>query len=363
MVEVSKEGGQPSARTRAKVVVSDFHLGEGRRHWDGSLNVLEDFTVDQRFVEFVDYFARAYDEVEIILNGNFFEMLRCRAVVDSPDVLFETYAVELVRVEMDGHPAVMDALKRLMENPLHRLVYLIGEADVGVFWTRVQQEIKSRISDRIEFYPASYVSDGIYVEHGHQYESMYAMDVNEPFRDVDGLQVLKLPWGAFYNARFVQPLRKIRPQFYRVRPMKNYLLWSLLFETKFFLRVVAQFLRMIVSVATRKLYPGHSIGTIFRLFSQAADSEVLEEYAEILLESDQVQKVVFGHSRMANYRQFRNGKEYFNSGSWTKSLSLDLRNLGSFHRLTYVLFEYRGMDIRGRLMEWKGRHEPIEDFV
>src|SRR5437764_358433 len=132
-----------SSFARARIVVSDLHLGEGKRNWDGSLNILEDFSVDSRFAEFIHFYSKAYDEVELVLNGNFFEMLRCRAVLDYPDILFETYAVELVRVAMDGHPQVMRALHQFMENPRHSMVYIIGEADAGVHWPRVQEEIQA----------------------------------------------------------------------------------------------------------------------------------------------------------------------------------------------------------------------------
>ena len=356
---------KPLVKSRAKLVVSDFHLGEGRRNWDGSLNVLEDFTVDHRFAEFLDFYSKAYDEVELILNGNFFEMLRCRAVHDYPDILFETYAVELLRVALDGHPKVEEALKRFMTNTSHSLVYILGEADVGMLWPRVQEEFRARISDRVQFYPSYYLKHGVYVEHGHQYESMYALDVGDPFKSVDGVSVLKLPWGAFFNAHFIQPLRKLRPQFYRVRPMRNYLVWSFLFETRFLIRVVFQFLKMLVSASSRKMYPGNSLLTVFKIFRQAADSETLEDYAEVLLSSDTTHKVVFGHSHIPNYRQFENGKEYFNSGTWTRNLSLDLRSLGAFHRLTYVLIEFasENQEPRAKLMEWHGKYEVIEDYL
>ena len=127
--EQSKENIPPPTRSRAKLVLSDMHLGEGRRNWDGSLNVLEDFTVDNRLIELIDHYAKAYDEVELVLNGNFFEMLRCRAVLDYPDVIFETYAVELIRVALDGHRQVMQALKRFCEHPHHSIVYIIGEGE------------------------------------------------------------------------------------------------------------------------------------------------------------------------------------------------------------------------------------------
>ncbi len=351
--------------SRAKIVVSDFHLGEGRRNWDGSLNVLEDFTVDSRFVEFLDFYSKAYDEVELVINGNFLELQRCRAVIDYPDILFETYAVELVRVIMEGHKQIFDALKRFMESPSRSIVYILGDSDLGVLWPKVQEELRLRISDRIRFEPRYFLDQGIHIQHGHQFESMYSVDEQSPFQEVDGVNVLRLPWGAFFNAHFVQPLRRIRPQFYRVRPMRNYLTWSFLFETRFLLKVISQFLKMLFSAGSRKLYPGNSWFTVFRIFSQSTDSEKLEDEAETLLASDTVQKVILGHTHLPNYRQFDTGKEYFNTGTWTKNLSLDLRSLGSFHRLTYVLIEFRGegREIQAKLMEWHGRHEVIEDYI
>jgi UDP-2,3-diacylglucosamine pyrophosphatase LpxH len=354
-----------SMKTKAKIVVSDLHLGEGRRNWDGSFNVFEDFTVDSKFVELLDFYSKAYDQVELVLNGNCFEMLRCRAVVDYPDILFETYAEELIRVALDGHPEVVAAMRRFMENPNHSMAYILGEADMGVLWPKVQQEIRSRISQRIVFYPNYYLDQGIYIQHGHQFEGMYDLDVNSPFKEVEGLNVLKLPWGAFFNAHFIQPLRRIRPQFYRVRPMRNYLMWAFLFETRFLLKVIIQFFRMLISASSRRLYPGNSWWTVFKIFSQAVDSGDLEEKAENLIASDTIQKVILGHTHIPNYRQFESGKEYFNSGTWTKNLSLDLRSLGSFHKLTYVLIEFRAPPVepQAKLMEWHGKHEVIGDYI
>lgn len=354
-----------SSKTRAKIVVGDLHLGEGKRNWDGSFNILEDFTVDHRFVELLDHYSKAYDCVELVLNGNFFEMLRSRAVADYPDIVFETYAQELVRVAMDGHPEVIAALRRFMQTPENTLIYILGEADVGVLWPKVQEEIRNRISHRIQFFSDYYLESGIYIQHGHQFESMYVLDKDAPFKEVDGLKVLKLPWGAFFNAHFIQPLRRIRPQFYRVRPMRNYLMWAFLFETRFLMRVVAQFVKMLFSAGSRRLYPGSSLFTIFKIFSQGVDSQDLEEQAETLMLSDTIQKVIFGHTHIPNYRQFDTGKEFFNTGTWTKNLSLDLRSLGSFHRLTYVLVEYRGegKEPQTKLMEWQGKYEIVEDYL
>src|SRR5690606_33575910 len=157
----------------------------------------------------------------------------------------------------------------------------------------------------------------------HQYEAMYAMDTQDAFRSMNGVEVLRLPWGAFFSAHFIQPLRKLRPNFYRVRPMRNYLVWAFLFETRFFFSVIFQFIRMLFLALRKRVYPGDSLWKIFAIFSHPAGPEALEEYAEVLLASDTTQKVIFGHTRLPSYLQFQNGKEYFNCGTWTRNLSLD----------------------------------------
>ncbi|TVQ81332.1 MAG: hypothetical protein EA369_00215 [Bradymonadales bacterium] len=358
MQERKPGNGKPEVR----VVVSDFHLGEGRRNWDGTLNILEDFSADARFVEFLDYLNQAYESVELVLAGNFFEMLRCRMGQDFPDIMYETYALELVRVQMEGHSEVMDALKRFLSKDANRLVYLVGEADLGVLWPRVQDELKARISKKIEFVGSKYFKDGIWIEHGDQYESMYNFDWKDPFRLVEDLPILKLPWGAFFFAHFVQPLRRIRPQFYRVRPMKAYLTWTFLFETRFLLKIIAQFGRLLWRSFSRKQYPGSAWWDVMKVFHRSVDSDSLERRAEAILQDDSVNKVIFGYTHLSNYRQFRNGKEYFNAGTWTSHLSLEMRHLGNTQKLNFVLIELRD-EPRAKLMEWQGKYEPVADFT
>jgi UDP-2,3-diacylglucosamine pyrophosphatase LpxH len=144
--------------------------------------------------------------------------------------------------------------------------------------------------------------------------------------------------------------------------MKNYLMWTALFETRFFWKIVAQFFRFLWKASSRRHYPGSSWWDLWKIFQTSVDSEALERRAEAILQSEDLQKVIFGFSHLSNYRQFRNGKEYFNTGSWTRSLSLDMRRLGSTHKLHYVLIEFRD-EPQAKLMEWQGKYEPVAEFL
>jgi UDP-2,3-diacylglucosamine pyrophosphatase LpxH len=357
--------GEGSARleTRALIVVSDLHLGEGRRWWDGSINLFEDFTSDAKFAEFLSFHSQAYDRATLILNGNFLHLLRFAVHSRTPDVVHEGFAVELVECILRAHPLVVQALRKWMENPQAELVYLPGDADLGILWPQVQNLLRREISDRLEFRFEAFQRDGLWIQHGHEYDPLYQERPGPKILEKDSVMRLQLPWGAYFQGHFVEPLRRLRPSFYRVRPLKTYLVWAFLFETRFFFRILTTFARMIWRAFRKSLYAGSGLADVVVLFRRSADPDSLEESAEKLLTNDAVQKVILGHSHIADYRQYANGKEYFNSGTWTKTISLDVKSLGPIQKLNYVLVEYRAETPQAKLMEWRGKHEPISDYL
>jgi UDP-2,3-diacylglucosamine pyrophosphatase LpxH len=139
--------------------------------------------------------------------------------------------------------------------------------------------------------------------------------------------------------------------------------WAFLFETRFFFSIVRTFARMIWRAFRKSLYEGSSLADVAVLFRRSADPDSLEQSAEKILTDDAVQKVVLGHSHIADYRQYATGKEYFNSGTWTKTVSLDVKSLGPIQKLNYVLVEYKAETPQAKLMEWRGKHEPISDYL
>ena len=40
---------------KVKLIVSDFHMGNGKYREDGTVNPLEDFQYDDEFIEFLEY--------------------------------------------------------------------------------------------------------------------------------------------------------------------------------------------------------------------------------------------------------------------------------------------------------------------
>jgi hypothetical protein len=61
---------------------------------------------------------------------------------------------------------------------------------------------------------------------------------------------------------------------------------------------------------------------------------------KILEEHEDVNTVIFGHTHILRYRQWREGKEYFNEGTWNETTNLYLDDYGRQIRLTYAFIEY-----------------------
>jgi UDP-2,3-diacylglucosamine pyrophosphatase LpxH len=202
---------------KLKIVVSDFHLGAGPS--DISQNPLEDFIADEAFVRFLEALRVESDqedrEVELIINGDFFEFLQVPAVdAFDPSLVYPPYAysdssqpssVKRLDLITAGHPTVFDALADFIqvETPRRRMTLIKGNHDVNLYWPRVKQRLREVLGATgrrasMLLFAERYVSrEGIYVEHGHQYaEFLSRWDNFDDPRDRDNPDQLFYPLGS-----------------------------------------------------------------------------------------------------------------------------------------------------------------------
>jgi len=141
--------------SKVKLVVSDFHLGAGHRNKDGSVNILEDFFHDREFIEFLQHFSGgAYDdaEVELILNGDFFNLLMIDYDEVEPDVITELVALRRMTKIMEGHRAMMNALRYFQTIPGKTLTFVMGNHDPGILFPSVQELVRSYVGEAARFF-------------------------------------------------------------------------------------------------------------------------------------------------------------------------------------------------------------------
>lgn len=351
-----------SSSPRIKLVVSDFHLGAGHRTSDGSVNILEDFVHDREFIEFIQYFSTGvYEdaEVELILNGDFFNLLQIDYEEIDADVLTELVVLRRMTRIMEGHRATMNALRYFQSLPKKSITFVMGNHDPGILFISVQDLIRKYVGEKTRYYLESYEFDGIYIEHGNQYEAANMFDRQKYFL-TEGLPepVLNQPWGTLFLVHVINKIKRSKPHFDKVLPFSDYLKWLVIYDFRFGMRVIKEIVNFFFKSRFRNdPRRRNTIRDTFKILLEAPVFPDLDEAAErILMTREDVFAVIFGHNHRPTFRQFGAGKEYFNTGTWNQMTHLEIDRLGARLVCSFVLIEYgKGRRPEVSLKVWNGR--------
>jgi UDP-2,3-diacylglucosamine pyrophosphatase LpxH len=352
---------------KIKLVVSDFHLGAGHRNPDGSLNILEDFFHDREFIEFIEYFSTStYEDadVELILNGDFFNLLMIDFDEIDPDVITERVALRRMQRIMDGHKAVMNALRYFAALPRKSLVMVMGNHDPGILYSSVQVLIRSYVGENVRFFLESYEFDGVYIEHGNQYEIANAFDRHQYFLTNHLPQpVINQPWGTLFLVHVVNRIKREKPHFDKVLPFGTYLKWLMIYDSRFGLSVVFKIIRFFFrSRFKNDPRRKNSLAQTFRILKEAPLFPDLDDAAEKILQTrDDIHTVIFGHNHRPIFRRFGPQKSYVNTGTWNSMTNLEVDRLGSRLECTFALIDYSSGRPQVSLKIWRGKRKLTDE--
>ncbi len=367
---MNMEESNSSSRPRYKLVVSDFHLGKGRYFADGTQNILEDFIYDREFSEFLTYhrsgnFADA--EVELILNGDILNLLQIDTWGVFTHLITERSVIRAVQRIVQGHPEFFLALRKFAAAPFHRVTYIVGNHDAGMLWPGPRKVFSEAVGAEVMFHDVSYQFDGIYVEHGQQHEQFSQIDMSRPFI-VRGLPepVLNLPWGSLFVATLLPEIKKTRPHVDKVRPPSALIMWVLIHDLFWGIKTGLQIAKFVFdTVLFRSRFQIHQgVRATLGLLKEISLYPNYDKIAFRILENfESVSTVIFGHTHILRYRQWRGGKDYFNEGTWNETTNLDLDDYGKQIRLTYAFIEYPMSELvhgrpQVRLKQWQGTWKP-----
>ncbi len=352
---------------KIKLVVSDFHLGKGKYLEDGSLNPLEDFFYDDKFIEFLRYYTTGEyrdSELELIINGDFFNLLLVE-FRDSPDIITEKDAVEIIHKIFNGHKEVFDALQEIAGRLNSSVTFIVGNHDQGLLWPEVESALRKRISPNIKLFPRFYDFDDIYIEHGNQYEVLHRFDeknigIKSAYSDE---LIQNLPWGSYFLLNFLIQYKLKRPYIDKIKPFRLYLKWALLNDTRFAIEALP---KMVWFYSRHRLHIDPAKRTHFKVTwsnikEAVVHNNLLNEITK-LLKTKPYNVVILGHTHIYTHKII-DGKEYFNTGTWNDLISLDISNFGRYSKLTYVLIEYGERGPKCSLKVWRGAYRPEDDVI
>lgn len=365
------EAGSPD---QIKVILSDLHLGTG--NIPGYVNPYEDFRQDERLVELIDYYERREASVEIILDGDFLDLLKVCIRGEFPSEVTEDVSVEKVRRCIRGHPMVFDRLAQFLERGEASITYIAGNHDMDIAFPRVQRLIRARLGvdegdSRLKFVPEGWfyrLPRGVVVTHGHMFEAVNRVEGGSPVVELeDGRKILNLPWGSRFYTRVLAPFKGEQPLLDLVQPLSSFILWGLVFDLRFTLRVLWRMARFVLGtrvIGTRD-QDVDIIGALQVVAEELAlFTDIQRRAANVLRSADDMTALIAGHTHQPMVRRYPGNKLYINTGTWIPRVSLDLRNLGTLTRLTYCDVVYPRVGPPSvKLKRWRGRLRECEEVV
>lgn len=263
--EAAEEEDMPG---KFKIVISDLHLSAGR---EAEGNPLEDFRSDRDFVDFVDELVAESErddaEVELIVNGDAFEMLQVPhvdqydpAVVYAPEQYHSSSEEDSVRkmaIIIDGHRPFFEALGRFLRigPPRRYMTFVKGNHDVNLHWEAVQDLIREATGATggrrplLNFEERRINREGIYVEHGNQYASATDQidDMEEP-HDHDRPGQLAIPPGSWFVMDVFNQVERERYWVDGVKPISAMVWYALAFDFPFAARAIATLARALPGI-------------------------------------------------------------------------------------------------------------------
>jgi len=353
--------------TKTKLVISDLHLGKGRKLPNGMLNLLEDFLYDDRFAEFLEYYSTPpyhEAEIELILNGDILNLIQVDYRGHFTTVITEQVSAEKVASVIQGHPVFFDALKKFLANPKHSMTYVVGNHDQEMVWPTSRRLFDEAVGREITWKTTYHQVDGVHIEHGHQYEFANRVDPTKQFLTENLPEpILNLPWGTIFTVQYIIKLKMQKHFIDKVRPFRLMIRMSLMQDFFSSLLHGLRFLIYFISVRfSKNRYRHTNLSMTFKTLFSATVFPDLTDAARRILRTPNLHTVIFGHTHVYKHVPIGEAKQYLNTGTWIDITSLDLDNFAKRSKLTYVRIEYENNNQLAipLLRHWIGR-VPLED--
>ena len=331
------------------LVISDLHLSAGKMI-KGKRNFLEDFHYDNELIDFLKYYCTGdYGNVpvELVINGDFLDFLAVPYVEYYDDEFWsEKAAMEKLKLIMQAHKGVLDAMKFFLSNQDNRVVYIIGNHDAEFVFDSLKKEFISYFGD--DAYKITLTNSlsthvptkGVSILHGHQYERAHNFDQEDAvIETLSGEKYFVPPWGSYYVTNVINKYKQERSFINAVRPIKHFLIHGILFDTFFTLRFILSNIYYFMMVRFWHFYRVKKslkqvIQDLMRELELFQDFEsVTRQFFEKNPES---RVLIVGHTHNPTLRIFNDGTTFINTGTWTRMVSLDLGQWNHGNMLTYA---------------------------
>jgi UDP-2,3-diacylglucosamine pyrophosphatase LpxH len=369
------------------IVISDLHLGAGL-NVNNRRNFLEDFHYDKELIEFIEYHSSGHyldREVELIINGDFFDLLAVPFVKYFDDEFWsEDAAMDKLQMILDAHPGVIDALRDFLTYPNNRLVYILGNHDAELVFERLREFLMEQFpeNDRAKFRillndDTVYIpEDGIVIRHGHEYELAHNYSIKTCIAtDINHNKYFIPPWGSYYVTRVINKFKEGRDYINAVRPVNKFIINGIIYDPLYTIRFVfANFYYFMmvrfVMIFKQNKKLGEVLNGVKNEIQLFQDYESLTE--EYVTRDESIKALIVGHTHDPIFREYDDGSIFINTGTWTKMYNLDFGKNFNGAKLTFARVDVKEKNqeqaerfehLEITLNEWRGRSDlPFREF-
>ena len=353
------------------LVMSDFHLGKGKFLDDGHINIFEDFDEDEKFAEFLDHYSTGthyFTDVNLVLNGDIFNLIQMDVDGVFTHLLTEEHTVKMVEEIIEGHPLFFQSLKKFLARPNKKLIFVIGNHDIAMEFRGAQKTFNKAVDAEVEF-THQYSEFGVLVEHGHRFEPINTVPRSKLIVDgPDNKPIINLPWASLFCIYLLPKLKEMRPYIDKVRPLSLYVKWTILHDFRFFIYLawasVAYFIR--TQFRPYGQFNKNFKMSLKQIFKIAIHPGYDKNAKRVLATRPDVKVVVMGHTHITEWRKFKDGRLYFNTGTWNQVPSVDAAQHKNITNLTYVSIDIneKKNHIKNAYMNvWQGKWRPFREEV
>jgi UDP-2,3-diacylglucosamine pyrophosphatase LpxH len=207
-------GVEAPAPARAIVVIGDLHMGPGRQA-GGQWHPYEDFRWRDEFIAFLDALPAQGGNIDLVINGDLFELLQSSAVPCNSSGMTGCTAAEAVQrldTVVKAHADELAAIGKLAAARSNRVFIIPGDHDAALLLPEVWRRAAAAFAapaDRVTLVSSGTLllaDDRIHIEHGHQLPTSANRFSNwpTPVITVNGRPQIERPWGEqvilpFYN--------------------------------------------------------------------------------------------------------------------------------------------------------------------
>lgn len=194
--------GQAPVPARTIVVIGDLHMGPGRDA-GGRWHPYEDFRWRDEFIAFLDAVNAQSADIDLVINGDLFELLQSTAVPCGRAGCTPVEALQRLEAVTKAHGDELAAIGRFATARLNRVHIVPGDHDAALLLPEVWRRAAAAFgapADRVSLVTSGtwQSADGrVHVEHGHQLPTSADRFSKwpSPVTTVDGRAHIERPWG------------------------------------------------------------------------------------------------------------------------------------------------------------------------